>query len=57
MFGKCKANCQANDILYIRGNVFYYLSELPRQDFSGAMSDKTRINAQNSIREQRNLYF
>lgn len=32
MFKKCKANCQANDNLYLRGNVFYYMVELPRQD-------------------------
>lgn len=32
MFKKCKANCQANDNLYLRGDVFYYMVELPRQD-------------------------
>lgn len=32
MFKKCKANCQANDNLYMRGDVFYYMVELPRQD-------------------------
>lgn len=32
MFKKCKANCQANDNLYLRGNVFYYMVELPRQN-------------------------
>lgn len=30
MFKKCKANCQANDNLYIRNNVFYYMVEKPR---------------------------
>lgn len=25
MFKKCKANCQAHDNLYLRGNVFYYM--------------------------------
>ena len=29
MFKKCKANCQANDNLYLRANVFYYMVELP----------------------------
>lgn len=32
MFKKCKANCQANDNLYLRGDVFYYMVELPRQN-------------------------
>lgn len=32
MFRKCKANCQANDNLYMRGDVFYYMVELPRQN-------------------------
>lgn len=32
MFKKCKANCQANDNLYLRGNVFYHMVELPHQD-------------------------
>lgn len=32
MFKKCKANCQANDNLYLRNNVFYYMKELPRQN-------------------------
>ncbi len=32
MFKKCKANCQANDNLYMRNGVFYYMVELPRQD-------------------------
>lgn len=32
MFKKCKANCQANDNLYIRGDIFYYMVELPRKN-------------------------
>ena len=32
MFKKCKANCQANDNLYIRNDVFYYMVEKPRID-------------------------
>jgi hypothetical protein len=32
MLKKCKANCQANDNLYLRGDVFYYMVELPHQD-------------------------
>lgn len=32
MFKKCKANCQANDNLYMRGDIFYYMVELPRKN-------------------------
>lgn len=32
MFKKCKANCQANDNLYMRGDIFYYMVESPRKN-------------------------